>query len=283
MTKQDEKLRARRRLQNQAVELAAKNRWDEALEMNRQILDLGEDVDTFNRLGKAYFELGRLTDSRDAYQRALKLTPNNPIARKNLERIDDLLARSATAPAPLKTGRQLVDLRLFITEIGKTALTSLVDVPRRSAVSTIVTGEKVDLRIDGRNISVIDVEGNLIGRLEPKLAQRLNELMSGGNRYAAAVAQVNNHQIRVLIRESYQDPSQRGRVSFPGKLSEGMLRGGFIGGATYDDYGDDMIDDDEAVDDREEVEEEAFGGEEEDLGLDDIEQDIGEEEDLNEE
>ena len=53
--------------------------------------------------------------------------------------------------------------------------------------------------------------------------------------------------------------------------------------ARYDEYGDEMLEDDETLDGREEVEEEAFGGEEEELGLDDIEQDIGEEEDLNEE
>jgi hypothetical protein len=44
-----------------------------------------------------------------------------------------------------------------------------------------------------------------------------------------------------------------------------------------------MMEDEDTIDGREEVEEESFGGEEEELGLDDIEQDIGEEEDMNEE
>ncbi len=68
MTKQDEKLRLRRRLQDQAVELAARNRWQEAVETNRQLISLGEDADTYNRLGKAYFELGNLAEARDTYQ-----------------------------------------------------------------------------------------------------------------------------------------------------------------------------------------------------------------------
>ncbi|HWQ11828.1 MAG TPA: tetratricopeptide repeat protein [Roseiflexaceae bacterium] len=282
MSKQDEKLRLRRRLQSQAVDLAARNRWQEAVDVNLQLLSLGEDTDTLNRLGKAYFELGRLADARDAYQRALRLTPNNPIARKNLERIEELLARSATMHAPSKTGRQLVDLRLFITETGKTALTTLIDVARGPTLGAIVTGERVELRLDGRNVLVYDVDGNLIGRIEPKLAQRLSELMAGGNRYAAAVAYAHGHQVRILVRETYQDPSQRGRVSFPGKLSEGAMRG-YLGGAQYDEYGEEMLEEEEAVEEREEPEEEAFGGEEEELGLDDIEQDIGEEEDINEE
>lgn len=283
MTKQDEKLRMRRRLQDQAVDLAAKNRWDEAVETNLQITALGEDADTFNRLGKAYFELGRLNDARDSYARALRLNSNNIIARKNIERLEELLARSSEATAPIKTTRQLVDLRLFITETGKTALTTLVDTPRSPHIDVIVTGEKVDLRLEGRNVHAIDADGNLIGRMEPKLAQRLSELMIGGNRYAAAVAQTNGHQIRLLIRETYQDPSQRGRVSFPGKLGESALRGGYIATARYDEYGEELMDDDESIDERPEVEEESFSSDEEELGLDDIEQDISEEEDIGEE
>jgi hypothetical protein len=281
LTKQDEKLRLRRRLQDQAVDLAAKNRWEEAVETNLHLNNLGEDADTFNRLGKAYFELGKLSEAREAYQNALRINPANSISRKNVERLNDLLSRSASAP--MRTTRQLVDLRLFITETGKTALTTLVDVPRSAVVDAVVTGEKVDLRLDGRNVLVLDATGNPIGRVEPKLAQRMSELMTGGNRYAAAVAQTNNHQLRVLIREVYQDPSQRGRVSFPGKLGESALHGGYFASARYDEYGDDMLEDEDGLDVREEVEEEAFGGEEEELGLDDIEQDIGEEEDMNEE
>jgi hypothetical protein len=281
LTKQDEKLRLRRRLQDQAVDLAAKNRWEEAVETNVHLNNLGEDADTFNRLGKAYFELGKLAEAREAYQNALRINPTNSIARKNVERLNDLLSRSASAP--VRTTRQLVDLRLFITETGKTALTTLVDVPRGAVVEAVVTGEKVDLRLDGRNVLVLDATGNPIGRVEPKLAQRMSELMTGGNRYAAAVAQTNNHQLRVLIREVYQDPSQRGRVSFPGKLGESALHGGYFASARYDEYGDDLLEDEDGLDVREEVEEEAFGGEEEELGLDDIEQDIGEEEDMNEE
>lgn len=282
MSKQDEKLRLRRRLQTQAVDLASRNHWQEAVNINLELLTLGEDTDTFNRLGKAYFELNQFGEARDAYQRALKITPNNPIARKNLDRIDDLIARSATAHGPSKTGRQLVDLRLFITETGKTAITTLIDVSRGPAMSQIVTGEKVELRLDGRNVLVYDVDGNLIGRVEPKLAQRLSELMSGGNRYAAAIAHVHGSQVRILVRETFQDPSQRGRVSFPGKLSEGAMRG-YLAGAQYDEYGEDMLEEEESSDERDEAEEEVFSGEEEELGLDDIEQDIGEEEDINEE
>ncbi len=282
MTKQDEKLRQRRRLQERAIDVASHNRWSEAVEINRQIIEIDQDTDAFNRLGKAYFELGKLTEAQSAYQEALRLTPTNGIARKNLERIGNLLSRSSTMHVQDRSTRQLVDLRLFITETGRTAVTTLVDVIRGPVLDVIVTGERVDLRLEGRTVLVIDADGNIIGRIEPKLAQRLSELMAGGNRYVAAIAQNDGKQMRVLIREAYQDPSQRGRVSFPGKFSEGVMRG-YIATGAYDEFGEDMLEEEDVSDDQEEIEEEVFGGDEEELGLDEIEQDIGEDEDMNEE
>ncbi len=282
MSKQDEKLRQRRRLQDKATDLAAKNRWSEAVELNRQILEVGEDTEAYNRLGKAYFEMGNLRDAYDAYQNALRITPTNGIARRNVERLTDLLSKTNEINVRDRAGRELVDMRLFITEIGKTAISVLIDVSRQPFVETIVTGERVELRVEGRNVFVFDVDGNQIGRLEPKLAQRLSELMSGGNRYMAAVAQTSGNQIRILIRETYQDPSQRNRISFPGKFGEGVLRG-YMPSGTYDEFGEDMLEDEETLDDVSDTEEETFGGEEEELGLDDIEPDIGDDDDMNEE
>ena len=280
MTKQDEKLRLRRRLQDRAVSLAVNNRWGEAVETNRQLIELGEDIETYNRLGKAYFELGQLQAARDAYQNALRVMPSNGIARRNIERIEALLNRGGELPS--RSSRHMVDLRLFITEIGKTAISTLVDVHRSPHVDVLMTGEQVHLRVDGRVVYVTDVEGHVIGRLEPKLAQRLIELINGGNRYEVAVVESNGHQVRVLIREGYQDPGQRNRISFPGKFGEGMMRG-FMPTGAYDEYGEDLLEEEESIGESEEIEEEVFGGDEEELGLDDIEQDIGEDEDMNEE
>jgi tetratricopeptide (TPR) repeat protein len=277
LAKQDEKQRMRRRLQERAIELAATNSWADAVEINRQILGMGEDADTFNRLGKAYLELGQYTQSHDSYQQTLRLNPTNTIARKNLSRLDALLARGVEQGQVLRTARQQVDLRLFITETGRTALTTLIDVPRSPAVDALVTGEKMDFRIEGKTVYVIDADGNTIGRLEPKLSQRLSELISGGNRYIAAIAQADLRQVRLLIRETYQDPSQRGRISFPGKLGEGAM---YVSSVRYEDYEQDILDEEESVEEAESMEEEYLGGEEEEeLGLDEIEQDMGDEDD----
>lgn len=280
MAKQDEKQRIRRRLQERAVEAAAINRWDEAAEINRQILLLGEDVDTFNRLGKALMELGQYTESHDAYQQAMRLIPTNSIARKNVARLEALLARGHGSGVANRKPRQQVDLRMFITETGRTAITTLIDVPRSSAVEALVTGEKMEFRVEGRMVYVVDADGTVIGRLEPKLGQRLAELINGGNRYLAAIAQSDPRTVRLLIRETYQDPSQRNRISFPGKLGEGAA---YVSSLRYEEY-EDVLDDDDGIDD-DIGDAEDFGGgdEEEELGLEEIEQDMGDDDDSIEE
>lgn len=280
MAKQDEKQRMRRRLQERAVDMAATNRWEEAIELNRQILTIGEDADTYNRLGKSYMELGRYQEAHDAYQQSIHLMPTNTIARKNIVRLDNLINRGVQASEPRKAAREQVDLRVFITETGRTAITSLVEVPRSPAVEALVSGEKMVFRVEGKKVLVLDSDEVVVGRLEPKLSQRLAELISGGNRYTAAIAQAESRQVRLLIREIYQHPSQRGRISFPGKLGEGTA---IYSNLRYEDYSDEMIDDDDSGDDQDSIEEEYIGGEEEELGLDEIEQDIGDEDESAEE
>ncbi len=276
LSKQDEKMRIRRRLQEKAIELAALNRWQEAAELNQQLLRVGEDVETYNRLGKALFELGKYAESHRAYQNALRLNAANPIARKNVARLEALLARGITEAPITRSTRQQVDMRMFITETGRTALTSLVDVQRGPAVDALITGEKVELRVEGKMVYVFDLDGNLIGRIEPKLSHRLVELMNGGNRYLAAVVQSDSRNVRILIREVYQDPSQRGRVSFPGKLGEGAT---ILSSLRFDDY-EDLLEEEELIEEPETFDEDFVGGdEEEEIGLDEIDQDVADDDD----
>ena len=83
-------------LTRQAVALAMESRWEEAVEVNRAILDdFPTDLETCNRLGKALSELGQNVEARKAFERALSISPNNPIAKKNLT----VSRSSATRPA----------------------------------------------------------------------------------------------------------------------------------------------------------------------------------------
>src|SRR5205814_3556087 len=157
-----------------------KNRWDEAAQVNCDILDLfPNEVDAYNRLGKALTELGRYGEARDAYAQAVKLDPLNGIASKNLQRLGKLAAEGSAAPAPTP-----VDPRLFIEESGKTTVTQLTDVRRSDATAKLSAGDQMQLERRGNQIVVVNKTGNDIGRIEPKLEQDLIRLLDLGNQYS---------------------------------------------------------------------------------------------------
>ena len=94
VTKSQVKEELRKRRTQQAVEQALMGRWDEAVQINLQILELAPtDIQARNRLGKAYFELGRYEEALEAYEENLQQQPSNGIARKMLTDLYALLHR----------------------------------------------------------------------------------------------------------------------------------------------------------------------------------------------
>ena len=217
----EDRLRQKRTKSEQAISLAMKNRWDEAAQVNRDILDLfPNEVDAFNRLGKALTELGRYAEARDAYSQAVKLDPLNGIASKNLQRLGKLAAEGAAAPSPSP-----VDPRLFIEESGKTTLTQLTDVRRAEATTKLSAGDQLNLERRGNQLGVTDLNGHDIGRIEPKLEQDLVKLLGLGNQYAVFVTAVNDQVVHVIIRETYRWAAMGHRPTFrPSAAAEGGVR-----------------------------------------------------------
>jgi hypothetical protein len=77
------------------------------------------------------------------------------------------------------------------------------------------------LKLVGTRLTLETMGGEYISDVEPKLAIRLTKLMEGGNQYAAAVASIDGERARIIIKETFQHPSQVGRLSFPaGKAGE---------------------------------------------------------------
>src|SRR5207248_7907799 len=118
------------------------------------------------------------------------------------------------AKAGLKGGSIKVDPNLFVEEMGKTVITQLGDVSDPAVCDKVVSGDLVELRIDGPEIICETVRGVRLGVLEAKLARRLIKFMQGGNRYQAAVTGCEAAQVRIIIREIYQDPKFAGKPSF---------------------------------------------------------------------
>ncbi len=214
----EDRVRQKRTKSEQAISLAMKNRWEEAAQLNREILDMfPNEVDAFNRLGKALTELGRYGEARDAYAKAVKIDPLNGIATKNLQRLGKLAAEGSAAPPPSP-----VDPRLFIEESGKTTVTQLTDLRRGEATTKLSAGDQLRLERRGSQVVVTDASGGDIGRIEPKLEQDLIRLLDINNQYAVFVTSANDQVVHVIIRETHRSAAMGHRPSFrPSAAPEG--------------------------------------------------------------
>lgn len=210
--REEEHVRLLKEQTRKAVRLAMSGEWAEAAHLNREILEAAPDsVEAMNRLGKALTELGEPGQALDAFRRALALSPGNPIAAKNVERLlaeaDRGLARRSCGG-----GGGSIEPRMFIAESGKSAEVSLL---ASTAAGNPSPGTPVTLESNGSTLGVMGPDGNCLGLVPPVMARRLLSLISGGNRYEGAVSGTASGAVRVVLREAYQHPSQRAKVSFP--------------------------------------------------------------------
>jgi tetratricopeptide (TPR) repeat protein len=218
----EDRARIQRVKAEQAVNLAMQSRWAEAAELNRQIIEVSpKDIEAHNRLGKAMMEVGKYDDAREAYNHTLRIDPMNTIAQKNIQRLDKLLEEEII-DAP--TSR--VDPSLFIEEAGRATTTSLVEVAAGDVLAKFNPGDPVTLQVQGNVVMVVGATGESLGRIEPKLRQRLIRLFTMGNTYSAFVTSVDEQSVRVIIHETHRDPSMGNRPSFPikGETYRGYVR-----------------------------------------------------------
>jgi hypothetical protein len=209
-TESAEHLKPRSQYADDAVQLAIAGKWDDAVKLNKFIIDsFGADEETQNRLGKALSELGKLKDAKSAYEAALKLNPMNSIAKKNAARINTLLHQKEG----LKAGGTRVDLNLFVEEMGKTIITTL-ESSAPDICSKVAAGDVAELRIEGDGIAAETSRGVRLGLLEAKMARRVIMVMRGGNRYQAGVTSCDGGAVKLIVRETYQDPKFVGKPSF---------------------------------------------------------------------
>src|SRR5207253_8084163 len=115
----------------------------------------------------------------------------------------------------LKVGGTRVDLNLFVEEMGKTVITTLESVPGANICSKVAAGDVAELRIEADGVFAETSRGVKLGLLEAKLARRLTKFMRGGNRYQAGVTSCESNTVKLIVRETYQDPHFAGKPSFP--------------------------------------------------------------------
>lgn len=256
----------KRRLVERALELAGEGRWEDAEQINRDILArFPRDFEAMNRLGKAFAEQHRYSDARDTYQKVLEIEPTNPIARKNVARMELLSAQVLTETnGAAREARPQARQNMFIEEPGQSAMLIVESSVSQTALSKLIPGDHLELRAQGESVGVYTWDNEFIGFLPPRVGQRLSAMMMNGNQYQAAVAAVLDGALRIVVRETYRSPENSGRLSFPtsGKpaslpraYTRDVRRPTLEPGLYDEDSDDEDIDDDD--DDEEELEPDA--------------------------
>lgn len=208
----EERTKLGRKLSQEAIALAVQGRWEEAVAANKAVIErFSDDVAAFNRLGRAYIELGLFPEAREAYERALAIDSGNSIAAKNLERLKSWSVVDQLGPEKARPlGRDF-----FSSTVGKTGVVALTNVSRLDRIAAIGVGGAVRLTRRGQQVFAEGDEGEVLGELDPKHGARIAKLVQGGNEYSATVLATGEAGTQLLVREDFQHPSQAGRQSFP--------------------------------------------------------------------
>ena len=213
-----------RRQVEEARRLAVQGKWDQAVEVNRKIIEQSHrDVDAYNRLGRALLELGQLDEAAEAYQQALAIDQANVIAQRSLNRIDQLRQEQQENVEAVRRGAP-VRAGVFIEEAGKTYVTDLVRPAPNNVLARLGAGDEVLLRVEANQVQVYGEHGAYLGQLEPKVGQPLLALMNAGNRYEAFVIALNGNTVRVIIREVFRNPVAPRHLSLPRQAKVSMPR-----------------------------------------------------------
>src|ERR1035437_9232718 len=167
-------------------------------------------------------EQGELVDAREHYQVALALDPTNRIAERNIERLRVLMSEAGDkSAAPEKAEKAPV--AIFVEETGKTGFAMLTDLASPRALAHVNPGDSVELIAEGNRLFCW-ANGNKIGIVEPRVAARLLKLLAEGNKYSAGITSLGDRDVRIVIREIFQDPRNYGKVSFPTAARSSDLR-----------------------------------------------------------
>ena len=121
----------------------------------------------------------------------------------------------------------------------------LTDLPTREAAQ-VNPGDNVELVPEDNRLIAIS-NSVRIGVVEPRVAARLLKLIADGNKYAAGVTSLGDKDVRIILREIFQDPANYGKVSFPTAAKSTDLRPYTKGTLVREemDLEDDLEDDEE--------------------------------------
>lgn len=203
-------------LKNQAIKTALNGDWNNAIELNRMLLEQNpEDIDALNRLALAYTITGDHKNAKSSYQKVFELDPLNTIAIKNLKRLNEKSENGFSTTA--------IHLNCnFLEETGKTKVVDLINIAQPTVIQTLRTGQNVDLCIKRSKIFVLEGGKQYVGVLPDDIGRRLIKFIKSGNKYDAYVKSSSLNKVQVFVKEVKRASRFKNQPSFITK-SESVL------------------------------------------------------------
>jgi tetratricopeptide (TPR) repeat protein len=199
-------------LKDIAIKCALENKWNDAIQANLDILQQNpEDVDTLNRLGFAYLQTSNISEAENTYKKVLDIDLSNPIAKKNLKKIQSVTNGSTTNT--LRSFEVNVN-NLYIEEAGKTKTVELKNVADKKTLSSLQTGEQINLIPKRSKIFIQNGTKAYIGVLPDNIGMRLKDLIEGGNEYKAIIKSVTDKSVVIFIKEVKKAAKFKDQPSF---------------------------------------------------------------------
>ncbi len=198
-------------LKTLAIEKALANNWEEAKSLNEQLVELNpQDIDSLNRLGFAYMKLNKFNKARETYKKVIQLDKTNPIAVKNINRLDTVSKSAKNGTSNNHT----LSTNTYIEEAGKTKTVELKNVADKKTLSLFEPGDPVTIVIKRSKIFAQSSDKQYLGMLPDNISMRLITFMLGGNEYSACIKAVDEKSITIFIKETKKVNKFKNQASF---------------------------------------------------------------------
>jgi tetratricopeptide (TPR) repeat protein len=199
-------------LEEKAIKAALNNSWELAVNLNEQIInDSPKNTPSLNRLGMAYIKTNQISLAKDIFRKVLKLSPNNPIAIKNLYNIKHQI-KPKKLPTTFRSAPKIVN---FIEEPGISKIVPLIKQGDPQTMANLEIGQNVILKLSARKIKVFTSNTNeYIGRLPDNLSLSLSKFIKLGYKYQTYVKSINPQSPQIFIQETKRSKRLKGIPSF---------------------------------------------------------------------
>ena len=199
-----------------AIREASNNNWEKAKKLNLIILNISKNnIETLNRLGISYMKLLDKVNATKCFQYVLKISPNNMIAQKNLNKLQLNLEKK-------KKPLGKVDALNLVNESGK-SINLNCDIPNSKKILNqgIDTGSKLTVKNEKNSLGLYKSNSKIL-IIQNNIAKRVSNLINLGNEYTCTVLGVSENSININIKEKSKSKETMQIISFPEYLSSDL-------------------------------------------------------------